>query len=272
VNAFPPSRVGAFFDIDGTLIAKPSLEWRFFASLIRRGAIPKQNYLHWLAQALRVAPQGLSAMRHANKMYLRGISHLELLTESKNGCAPMATRSFLPNGLQQLTWHAQRGHQIVLVTGTLEPLAQEIAQALTTLLAIREIDASVALCATVLEERNGRWTGRVDSAPMFGRAKASAIRNLANELHLDLSRSYAYADSFTDREMLESVAYPAAVNPSPRLRQLARERHWQILSWPAKSNPSRFAEAEPQACSSGQLFRPKALPQHEHFSASEKIR
>ena len=272
MNAFPPSRVGAFFDVDGTLIAKPSLEWRFFASLVRRGAIPSRNYLHWLVQALRVAPQGLSAMRHANKMYLRGISHVELLTEPRNGCAPMSTPSFLPDALQQVTWHAQCGHRVVLVSGTLEPLAQEIAQALTILLAIREIDASVGLCATMVEEINGRWTGRVEDAPMFGRAKANAIRNLAHELHLDLSRSYAYADSFTDRYMLESVAYPAAVNPSPRLRRLAKQHQWQILSWPTKANTSRLAETYPQACRSDQLFRPEAFPKHEQLSASEKIR
>jgi len=67
-------RVAAFFDLDGTLVARPSLERRFFAELRYRGAIPMGNYFLWLARAVWLAPRGIQMMRHANKMYLRGVS------------------------------------------------------------------------------------------------------------------------------------------------------------------------------------------------------
>ena len=67
-------RIAAFFDLDGTLIAEPSAEWRFFANLRQRRAIPMRNYLLWLVRALWLAPRGLEMVRHANKMYLRGLS------------------------------------------------------------------------------------------------------------------------------------------------------------------------------------------------------
>src|SRR4029077_10693445 len=41
-------RVAAFFDLDGTLILRPSLERRFFAELRQRRAIPMRNYFLWL--------------------------------------------------------------------------------------------------------------------------------------------------------------------------------------------------------------------------------
>ena len=47
-------RIAAFFDLDGTLIAEPSVERRFFANLQERRTIPTRNYLFWLARAVWV--------------------------------------------------------------------------------------------------------------------------------------------------------------------------------------------------------------------------
>src|SRR5439155_843070 len=72
----PPTntgRIAAFFDIDGTLLAGPSLECRLFANLRYRRVVPARNYFLWLAHSFRLAPRGLQAVLHANKMYLRGV-------------------------------------------------------------------------------------------------------------------------------------------------------------------------------------------------------
>src|ERR1700732_3230211 len=117
--------IAAFFDLDGTLIAPPSLERRFFASLRRHGALPIGNYFLWLIEALRLAPLGIQSVRQANKMYLRGI--LAGDDESrKSGQPEMAVPRFFPDGVDQVAWHARQGHAIVLVSGTLAPLAQEM--------------------------------------------------------------------------------------------------------------------------------------------------
>ena len=44
----------AFFDVDGTLLAKPSLERRFFRTLRWQGKIPVANYLGWITEAIRL--------------------------------------------------------------------------------------------------------------------------------------------------------------------------------------------------------------------------
>ena len=272
--AFPSSQVAAFFDIDGTLLAKPSLETRFFDWLVRCGAIPTRNYLDWLAEAVRLAPQGLTAVRHTNKMYLRGISYRELLARANSGPAFMETPSFLPDTLRRLTWHAQTGHAIFLVTGTLEPLAREVAQALATLIAIRRIHTLIGLRATRLAERGGRWTGYVAGQAMFGLAKATAIRKLASEMRLDLSCSYAYADSFTDLDMLEAVGNPVAVNPSFELRRLARHRAWPILCCdPAISSvePEGSPYSSGLARASRRPFASAAFPDHEQRETPEHM-
>src|ERR1700741_2972369 len=61
-------RVAAFFDIDGTLMAGPSLERRFLAMLRYRHAFAPRNYFSWVAHAIRLAPKGIGTIVHANKM------------------------------------------------------------------------------------------------------------------------------------------------------------------------------------------------------------
>src|SRR5712672_259746 len=231
-------RIAAFFDLDGTLIAEPSVERRFFANLQERRAIPTRNYLSWLARAVWLAPRGTEMMWHANKMYLRGLCangggpvDYGQLPRRGLGQAEMAAPRFFPEGVNQVAWHARQGHAIVLVSGTLAPLAQEMALALTLRLAVRGIGASVAVCATRLEENDGRWTGRIVGEAMFGEAKGRAVRRLAKEEGFELARCYAYGDSASDRAMLEAVGRPCVVNPLGEMEKLARKREWAVLAW-----------------------------------------
>jgi HAD superfamily hydrolase (TIGR01490 family) len=223
-------RIAAFFDLDGTLIAEPSVEWRFFWNLRERRAIPNGNYLRWLARAVWLAPRGIEMMRQGNKMYLRGVRASD--GESPNyGQPKMDVPRFFPEGVNQVAWHARQGHAIVLVSGTLAPLAQEMALALTVRLAIRGIGASVAVCATRLEENDGRWTGRIVGDAVFGEAKGRAVRRLAKEEGFELARCYAYGDSASDRAMLDAVGRPCVVNPLGEMERLARKREWAVLAW-----------------------------------------
>ena len=43
-----PERIGAFFDLDGTLLQSPSLEWRFITWLAARDKIGSGEIGRWL--------------------------------------------------------------------------------------------------------------------------------------------------------------------------------------------------------------------------------
>src|SRR5258708_20566085 len=124
----------------------------------------------------------------------------------------MAVPRFFPEGVDQVGWHARQGHAIVLVSGTLGPLAQEMALALVVRLAVRGITASVAVCATRLEQRDGRWTGRILREAMFGEAKARAVAQLARCKGFALTQCYAYGATPSDRSILEARGRAPAVN------------------------------------------------------------
>ena len=240
------SQVAAFFDIDGTLLARPSLEWQFFAELRRQKAIPWRNYFCWLARAVCLLPGGFAAMRHGNKMYLRGVSiegpgaagcgQPEIIAHKPRDGVTRGAPRFLTAATDRIAWHAQRGHAIVLVSGTLAPLALEVGLALVMRLAVRGVTAMMAVCATQLEERGSRWTGRIAGEPMFGEAKGRAVRRMISENKFDAQDCYAYGDNRSDCAMLEAVGQPVVVNPSWGLARIARQKKWPVLTWVAARN------------------------------------
>jgi HAD superfamily phosphoserine phosphatase-like hydrolase len=216
--------VAAFFDLDGTLIPEPSLEQRFFSKLRRSGAIPFSNHFRWGVEALRLLPKGLLAVQHHNKRYLAGV------------CGDLVFRhmesiSFFEEGIARVAWHARQGHEIVLVSGTLEPLARLAAMALECELEARDALVRPRVLATRLVEERGRWTGRLGGEVIYGPAKARIVENLAKEANLVLRHSHAYGNSLLDRQLLCAVGHGHAVNPGKDLADLANEKDWPIWHW-----------------------------------------
>jgi HAD superfamily hydrolase (TIGR01490 family) len=215
--------VAAFFDLDGTLTPKPSLEKRFLQVLRYRKRIGIENYLAWLKEAVRLLPRGINQIIYGNKMYLRSVS----IDEQSSLMVP----PFHAKAVERMGWHAERGERIVIVTGTLEPPALRVARLLEAKLAERGLAVEIQIYATRLEVKEGRWTGRITGEAMFGEAKARAVRRLAAECGLELEKCFAYGDSVHDRRMLAAVGRPAAVNPSDDLARIAKRNDWTILRW-----------------------------------------
>jgi phosphoserine phosphatase len=244
------AQIAAFFDLDGTLMPLPSLERRFCRMLRDRREIPAKNWFLWLREARKCLPGGIRAAAQANKMYLSGIRNFDE-TSTGNPCDSTVRPSghqdegraskppkrnprspvprFFEEGVERVTCHAMLGHSVVLVSGTLEPLAKAAARALEGEIAARGFRRRIRACATRLEEVNGQWTGEILGEPIVGEAKARVVGALAREMHLDLSQCWAYGDSAEDRWMLAAVGNPVVMNPTLELRWIARKRGWPIL-------------------------------------------
>ena len=116
-----------------------------------------------------------------------------------------------PDALQQLRDHKAAGHRVVLLSGALDFLLEPMKDL-----------ADDVLCSTLAQE-NGAYTGELTGAPVAGDARARMLASFARRRGLDLSRSYAYADSISDLPMLEAVGNPVAVNPDAALARIARQ-------------------------------------------------
>lgn len=223
-NELAANPIAAFFDIDGTLMPEPTLEKRLFSALRQGGAIPVWNYWAWLCEAIHLLPQGIAAVRCENKRYLQSVSADRVFEF-------MGTISFYEEALECVAWHARQGHTILLVSGTLEVLAQIAATALECELEVRGVQTSVLVRATRLVEVRGNWTGRVGDRVMQGEEKSRAIKQFVQKKGKDSARCYAYGNSLMDRAMLSAVGRPQVVNPGREMAALANRRDWPIWHW-----------------------------------------
>jgi len=216
--------IAAFFDVDGTLIPEPSLERRFFRAVRQTDAIPFGNYFLWVQEALRLLPKGIAAMVYGNKRHWSGVRCDQVLQQ-------MEPIVFFEEGMERVAWHARQGHKIVLISGTPEPLARRVAQAVECELESRGIGSQVLVCATRMEEQEGRWTGHLLGTAMYGDEKFRAVKRIAQEHGIELRGSHAYGNTLLDRAMLAAVEHAHVVNPGRDLAVVANQRDWEIWHW-----------------------------------------
>jgi len=221
----PSTNIGAFFDIDGTLLPAPSLERRFASYLLAHHEIRVTNIIRWLAQGAKALLPGTNSALDANKHYLAQVQESVVADWENSLATPSPDVDPLPlfaEGVERIFWHLAQEHRVFLVSGTLAPLARVTAKCFRD---------AVGVCATELEARDGYWTGRLVGEQLSGVAKAHAIIDLARKDDLSLAHSYAYGNDLTDGPMLSTVGHAVAVNPSRPLARLAGNQGWQVRHW-----------------------------------------
>lgn len=120
-----------------------------------------------------------------------------------------------------LNQHREQGELAILVSGTPVPLLERLAE---------DINADHVI-GTGLEIRDGVFTGRSSSAACIGEAKVTLTQDYLRKkgIAINFVDSFAYADSISDRYMLDMVGNPVATYPDEALRQLAQKPGWQIF-------------------------------------------
>jgi len=227
-------KIGAFFDVDGTVVAPPSLEWRFIGFLLAQDELTTRHIARWLVHFAKTVvpdPRGAAVL---NKRYLGGL-RASLADDWEQSLADDGPPCY-GAALERMRWHWSEGHRVFLVSGTLDCLAEVLA---------RQLSGPVEIAATQLEVRGGCWTGQIAGAHLSGDEKGRAVRNLAARFGLSLWDSYAYGNSMSDLPMLDSVGQRVAVNPRRRFRRIASSEGWPIsdgrLAMPTPCCPLELA-------------------------------
>ena len=229
--------VVAAFDIEGTIVNSNVPEtflWLRMAD-VEDPAERARRFAHVISRA----PSYLKAERRDRGEFLRmfyrqyeGTSVAELRELAESVMGDLLLHRLAPDAVRRIREHKRAGHRIVLITGSLDfvvdplrPLADEV-------------------IAAKLQESNGRHTGDLDRPPLVGEARASWLRDHAQEIGADLSLSFAYADSMSDLPLLEAVGNPVAVNPDVALHRVARQRKWPVEEWEAEKGMARVLVPE----------------------------
>ncbi|MFQ5513820.1 MAG: HAD family hydrolase [Myxococcota bacterium] len=220
------SRVGAFFDVDKTIISENS-GTLYLRALYERGEIDLITLLRSLGPYLQYKLNLLDLDRWVQRTManFKGRSERALTREANRWFRDYVESRIYPEAGELIAKHHEQGHVVALVSGAtkfvLRPLARH--------LGVKRI------MHTHLEVKDGRFTGRVLQPICFGEGKIYWVQQIIEREGIDLARSYFYTDSITDLPLLELVGHPQVVNPDPLLYREARRRHWPIRFFRAPS-------------------------------------
>lgn len=208
----------AFFDIDGTLLAG-STERRFWRYLLRRGYQGPRQIAAYVCFALRFLPTFGRHTLQKNKAYLVGLEVDHVRALAAEFVATDVVPYLYEPAVQRLQRHVKAGDTVVLLSGTLEPIARALGAALGVQYAF----------GTICRERQGRYTAAPPERHPFDASKRELAASIARQLGSDLRDAAAYGDSRHDLCLLEAVGYPVAVQPDPPLLATARGNRWDII-------------------------------------------
>jgi HAD superfamily hydrolase (TIGR01490 family) len=82
--------------------------------------------------------------------------------------------------------------------------------------------------ATSMEVKDGLYTGKLTTNLHMPDGKGELVARMSGRF--DLGESFAFADSSTDKGMLEAVGRPVAVNPDKDLMGFAYRKAWPVAS------------------------------------------
>lgn len=229
-------RAAAFFDLDNTVIQGASL-FHLAKGLYKRNFFPTRVILRgiWLQAYFRLAgrenPEHIEQARSTMLSFIKGHTVAELEEIGEEIYEESIAMRIWPGTRSIAQMHLDVGQQVWLVTAAPVEVAGIIAA---------RLGLTGALGTTAEHDGDGIYTGRLRGELLHGQAKAEAVRTLAFEHDLDLSRCFAYSDSYNDLPMLSLVGHPCAVNPDNRLLHHAEDNDWQVRDYRTGRKAVRF--------------------------------
>ncbi|RAV11645.1 HAD-IB family hydrolase [Mycolicibacterium sp. GF69] len=225
--------VGAFFDLDGTLVDGFTAT-AHAADRIRRRQARIGEVLGVVEAALRYRLGRMQFERLLTRAagYLRGESLAELDELGERLFVERVARRVFPYMHEIVQAHQARGHTVVLSSSALTIHAEPVA---------RYIGINHVLCNHFEVDDAGRLTGRIAKPVIWGHNKSTAVQRFCATNDVALQRSYFYADGDEDTALMVLVGNPRPVNPRPGLAAAAAEHGWPVLRVEGASTRKRVS-------------------------------
>ena len=216
--------MGAFFDLDGTLVDGFTAT-AHASDRIRRRQARIGEVLGVMEASMRYRIGRVQSSRLLTRAagYLRGESLAELDVIGERLFAERVAAWVFPYMHEIVRAHQQRGHTVVLSSSALTIHAEPVA---------RYLEINHVLCNHFEVDDRGQLTGRITRPVIWGTNKAGAVEQFCDDNRVDLHRSYFYADGNEDAALMKLVGHPRPVNPRPGLAAMAVENDWPVLRLP----------------------------------------
>ena len=212
-------RIGAFFDMDKTLIAENSGSL-YMRHRMQLGEIGRMELLRGVGSYLQYKAGLLDIQSWVRNMSLefRGQSESELEAAAVQWVEAMVADQIYPEARELVSDHLARGHVVAIVSGATHYVVRPIAHCLG-------IEHTLY---TRLEVVDGLFTGNVVEPVCFEEGKIYWLEKFIEEQGISLAKSWFYTDSVTDLPLLDLVGHPVVTNPDHMLYRMARKRRWPV--------------------------------------------
>src|SRR3984893_6635209 len=228
VDASPHGpKVGAFFDLDGTLVAG-------FTGVImtqdrmRRREIGVGEFLGVVQSALnhQLGRADFEQLIYRGASMMRGRSLEDIDELGERLFVQHVVSRIYPEMRELVRAHLARGHTVVLSSSALTIQVDPVAKFLGIL---------NTLTNKFETNDDGILTGGVVKPILWGPGKAAAVQKFAGENGIDLKDSYFYADGDEDVALMYLVGNPRPTNPEGKMAAVAKRRGWPILRFTSRS-------------------------------------
>lgn len=228
-----PGSALAAFDLDGTVLDTNVVETYLWARLPELSPLGRVKEVAGVAANM---PRYLGADRRDRADFLRTLyrryegmrlEDLERFVDEQ--MSPLIGDRIAPEALQRIQEHRDAGYTTVLLTGVIRPLTRPL-----------EGVFDVIVASELSTDDHGVCTGYLEGPPMVGESRSAWLRHYAALHGVDLSKSYAYADSHVDLPMLGAVGNPVVVTPDVGLLRAARRNGWSVVDWHATRDLPRW--------------------------------
>jgi HAD superfamily hydrolase (TIGR01490 family) len=222
------SRVGAFFDFDGTLIDGYSLS-AFARHHLRSWQIAPADLGRMLLTGLR----GVTTEEDFERFTVLGMrawagrSEDELAELGERLFVQAVSGSLYPEAWRLVEAHRRAGHTVVLASSATRFQVEPAARAMGV----------EYILVSPVEMENGICTGRPGGPLLWRAGKAAAVRAFADEHDIDLAESYAYSNGNEDVPFLQNAGRARALNPGRDLEAAARHYGWPVARFRSRGRP-----------------------------------
>ena len=235
IEASPPGpEIGAFFDLDGTLVAGFTGVLMTRDRLLR-GQMSVGEFIGMVQAGLnhQLGRSEFEDLIGKGARMLRGNSLSDLDELGERLFVQDVQSRIYPEMRAMVRAHMARGHTVVLSSSALTVQVEPVA---------RFLGIDNVLSNKFETDDDGLITGEVARPIIWGPGKARAVQEFSAKNGIDLADSYFYADGDEDVALMYLVGNPRPTNPAGKLAAVAAKRGWPILRFTSRSGSSPVSQ------------------------------
>lgn len=211
----------AFFDLDYTILDISTA--RFFArylyhrNIIGRNEFFNNIFTEFIHRTGLMSPESIInrwAKRYSGVSERRAIYFLQLCFDH------IVVNHFRKSILDEIDFHKKNKGCVVILSASTIYVCNPVKEYL-------QLDD--VICSE-LEVIDGHFTGRLLGKYCYGREKLNRALEYCHSNHYRIEDAYYYADSYDDIHLFEKVKNPVCVSPDRKLKRVATERGWDIIT------------------------------------------